>query len=209
MLTDQSGVPGELRGLEYLHKHYASLPWKQLMLPAIKIARYGFPVNEDLMSFITGPGLEFLTDDPSWAIDFAPNGTLVGLGDILTRKRYADTLETISEEGADAFYNGPIAEATINALQAANGTMTMADLRNYSVVIRKPVQIRYRDYKLTSGGAPSGGSAALSALKIVEGYPDFGQANTTNLSTHRLDEAFRFAFGEVSPLDYGSFRCYC
>ena len=193
-----SGVPGELRGMEYIHKHYALLPWKQLVRPAIKVARYGFPVDEDLLTFITMPDTEFLTEDPSWAIDFAPNGTLVGLGDILTRKRYADTLQTISEEGPDAFYTRSIANATITALQGANGTMTLSDLKNYSVQIRDPVQIQYRDYKLTAGGAPSGGSVALSALKIVEGYSDMGQANMINLSTHRLDEAFRFAYGEVS-----------
>ena len=199
-----SGVPGELRGLEHLHNNYGKLPWATVMRPAIHVARYGFTVTQDLvnqeMNAIAG-GPNFLVDDPSFAIDFAPNGTLLGLNQTITRKRYADTLETIAERGPDAFYTGPIADATIAALQATNGTMTLADLKNYTVAIRKPSQIMYRDkYKLTSCSAPSSGTVALSVMKTVEGYSDFGQLSAINLSTHHLDEAIRFAYGEVSSL---------
>ena len=195
-----SGVPGELRGLEYLHKHYGKLSWAQVMAPAINVARNGFTVTQDLVNYekaAIGTGPNFLVENPDFAIDFAPNGTLLGLNETITRRRYADTLETISKRGPDAFYTGPIANATIQALKAANGTMTLEDLKNYSVAIRKPAQITYRDYKLTACSAPSSGTVALAAMKIIEGYTDIGEAATLNLSTHRLDEAFRFAYGEV------------
>lgn len=200
-----SGVPGELRGLEHLHKGYGLLAWKQVMAPAIKVARYGFEVTRDLvnqeMSAIKGQS-NFLVEDPSFAIDFAPNGTLLGLNQTITRKRYADTLESIAEYGPDAFYTGAIANATIMALRAANGTMTLEDLRNYTVEIRKPAQIEYRDFRLTSCSAPSSGTVALSVMKTIEGYADIGEAATLNLSTHRLDEAIRFSYGEVGDADF-------
>jgi gamma-glutamyltranspeptidase/glutathione hydrolase len=97
-----SGVPGELRGLERLHKGYASKSWKSLVMPAVKVARYGFPVTPDLVRYMASAtaGIEnFLVKDPTWAIDFAPNGTLLGLGDTITRRRYADTLESIAKRG--------------------------------------------------------------------------------------------------------------
>lgn len=119
----------------------------------------------------------------------------------MTRRRYADTLEAISKRGADAFYSGPIANATIQALQRANGTMTLDDLKNYTVAIRKPASITYRDYRLTACSAPSSGEVALSVLKKIEGYPDIGSPAALNLSTHRLDEAIRFGYGEVSLND--------
>lgn len=153
---------------------------------------------------MTNPN-NFLTDDPAWALDFAPHGHLVKLGELLTRKRYADTLETIAQDGADAFYSGPIANATIAALQAANGTMTLEDLHDYTVAIREPVQINYRGYKLTSTNAPSSGVITLSALNTVGGYGDFFDESTTNISTHRLDEAIRFAYGQRSKLGDPSF----
>ncbi|KAK8133322.1 Glutathione hydrolase proenzyme [Apiospora kogelbergensis] len=176
-----SGVPGELRGLEYLHNNYGALPWAQVMAPAIKVARNGFRVTEDLVRYMNS------------------------LNETMTRKRYADTLETIANEGPSAFYAGAIAKATIAALQDANGTMTVDDLQNYTVALRKPSNITYRGYKLTACGAPAGGSVALSALKIVGGYDGFGDDSQINLTTHRIDEAMRFAYGERTELGDPSF----
>lgn len=193
-------MPGELRGLEHLHKNYGVLPWCDVLQPAINTARYGFPVTQDLVAYMrsatTGKS-DFLTLEPTWAIDFAPNGTRLGLGDTITRKRYADTLETISQKGADAFYTGAIANATITALRAANGTMTLHDLANYTVALRPPAEIEYRGYKVKSCSAPASGTVAMSVMKAVEGYHGFGEESMVNLSTHRLDEAIRFGYGQV------------
>ncbi|KAG9244483.1 gamma-glutamyltranspeptidase [Calycina marina] len=193
-----SGIPGEIRGLEYIHKTYGSLPWKQIVTPAVNLARYGFNVTADLVKYMDS-GLGDLYEDPVWAIDFAPNGTRLALGQTMTRKRYANTLESIAEYGPDAFYTGDIANTTITALQKSNGTMVLGDLANYTVAIRTPSNITYRDFKIFSGAAPSGGVVALSVLKIVEGY-DMSSPSQLNLSTHYLDEAMRFAYGQRTLL---------
>lgn len=208
-----SGVPGELRGLQHLHENYGALPWSTVLLPAVKVAREGWTVNEDLVRYmdsaISSAGenatSNFLVDDIEFAIDFAPKGRLLKLNETITRKRYADTLETIALEGPDAFYSGPIAEATIRALQSANGTMTLSDLANYTAAIRKPSTITYRDYKLTACSAPSGGEVALSVLKIMEGYSGVGDPSNINLTTHRLDESMKFAYGMRAELGDPSF----
>ena len=75
--------------------------------------------------------------------------------------------------------------------------MTLQDLKDYSIAIRKPAQITYRDFKLTACSAPSSGEVALSVMKTVEGYQGFGEEAMLNLSTQRLDEAIRFGYGEV------------
>lgn len=192
--------------MEYVHKKYGALDWAKVMAPAIKVARYGFPVDEDLVSYIKSTANnQFLVENPTWAIDFAPHGRLLQLGETITRKRYADTLETIANEGADAFYTGAIANATITALRKANGTMTLDDLKNYTIAHRQPLQITYRGHKLTSTNAPSGGPVALSALNTVSGYDKFFQPQTLNISTHRLDEAIRFAYGQRTKIGDPSF----
>ena len=115
----------------------------------------------------------------------------------MTRKRYADTLESIAKYGADTFYTGAIGNATIQAIQNTGGIMTMEDLANYTTLSRKPSQITYRGYRITSGSAPSSGEVALSIMKTLEGYEDIGHPETLNISTHRVDEAMRWSYGMV------------
>ena len=199
-----SGVPGEIKGLHYIHNNYGLLPWSMLLRPAISLARDGFTVGSDFaraMAFATQQyGYDFLSKEPTWAEDFAPNGTRVGAGDLMTRKRYAHTLEAIAVEGSGAFYEGPLAEATIRALHRTNGSMTMEDLKNYRISSKKPVRINYKGFRLYGCGAPASGAVALSVMKVLEGYEDFAQSHTMNISTHRLDEAIRFGYGKRASL---------
>ncbi|KAJ5528733.1 nucleophile aminohydrolase [Penicillium freii] len=172
LLMDPSGVPGEVRGLGYLHRKYGSLPWATVMMPAIKNAREGFPVSKDLARYIQ-----------------------LGVGDIMTRKRYASTLESIALNGPDSFYSGHIGQEIIATLQAANGIMTSEDLANYTVAIRNTSQIDYRGYRITSTEAPSSGIVVLNILKVLSTYDRLFTADNVNLTTHRLDEAIKFAYG--------------
>jgi len=91
------------------------------------------------------------------------------------------------------------ANHTINAVKSAGGIMTLDDLKNYKATIREPISITYKGYKLYSCGVPSGGSVALSILKIIEGYEMSGP-ELRNLSYHRLDEAMRFSYAARTEL---------
>lgn len=200
-----SGIPGELRGLGFLHKRYGKLPWRDLVAPSIKLARDGFVVNADLVRYMDkivdkpGDGGIFVSD-PAWAVDFAPHGRRVKLGETMTRKRYAKTLERIAKEGPGVFYRGDMAKATVKALRDRGGIMTLQDLSDYRIKLRHPATIDYRGYKLTATSAPSGGDVALSILKILEGYNDIGNPSAVNLSAHRLNEAMRFAYAQRAKL---------
>ncbi len=85
--------------------------------------------------------------------------------------------------------------------------MTLDDLKNYQISIREPISIKYRGYKLISCGVPSGGSVALSILKIIEGY-EADDPDMRNLSYHRLDEAMRFSYAARSELGDPDFFSY-
>ncbi|UJO22525.1 Glutathione hydrolase proenzyme [Fulvia fulva] len=201
-----SGVPGELQGLEYLHQQYGSLPWDVLLEPSINLARDGFVVSSALnwAMNLWGPD-SFPSQDATWAIDFAPNGTRVGSGDTMFRKRYANLLESIAHEGPDASYTGTLAEATIRALQQANGTMTLDDLQQYKVALRRPVELKFGDYKIVSCGAPGGGSVVLSTMNIIKGYAGSVSPTDIKMSTYHLDQAIRFAYGQRVKLGDPSF----
>lgn len=192
-------MPGELRALEHLHKSYGSLPWYDLFAPSIKLAREGFAVSEDLFRYMAAvtPSNSFLSQDPTWAMDFAPNGTLLGIGDRMLRKRYADTLEVIAVKGPNAFYEGAMAGTTIDTIRKAQGIMTLSDLAGFNITIRKPVTTEYREFKLISVPAPASGAVVLQTFSVFEGYGGFPETNL-NLSLHRLDEVIKFGYGEVS-----------
>ncbi|EFY95059.2 peptidase T3/gamma-glutamyltranspeptidase family protein [Metarhizium robertsii] len=201
-----SAVPGEVKGLKYIHENYGNLRWADVMAPAIKLARYGFPVSKDLVTYmdLTTPN-SFFTDEKEWAIDFAPQGHRVRYGEIMTRERYANTLEDIANRGPKAFYTGHIAEATIRALKSRNGCMELEDLERYNFTLPDPVKIQYRDYSLTSINAPSSGIVALSALNILGGFLDFEEPRQSNSSTHRMIEAIKWGYGQRKGLGDPSF----
>ncbi|OQD95745.1 hypothetical protein PENSOL_c019G01881 [Penicillium solitum] len=83
--------------------------------------------------------------------------------------------------------------------------MTLDDLSSYSVPIRSVSQIDYRSFKVTSTTAPSSGIVAMSVLKALNTYDNFFAPDNVNLSTHRMDEAIPFGYGERANLGDPSF----
>ncbi|KAL7813807.1 gamma-glutamyltranspeptidase [Trichoderma gracile] len=191
------GVPSEIKGLEYMHTKYGVLPWKTVMQGAIHVARNGFRVSSDLVRYMSNTvkadGETFLTKDPNWATDFAPDGDLVKEGSWMTRKRYADTLEKISERGSDIFYTGELAKIIVDYVQQTGGSMTLDDMANYKVLSRPVHNVTYRGLTLHGVGSPAGGAVSLQILKIMERYSQDDWADQ-DLSRHRLTEAMRFAY---------------
>ncbi|KAF4125880.1 gamma-glutamyltranspeptidase / glutathione hydrolase [Geosmithia morbida] len=201
------GVPSEVAGLEYTHRKYGSLPWEMVMHGAIHVARDGFRVSPDHIKYVNmtiKDKRNFLVEDPVWAQDFAPNGTLLEVGDIMTRRRYADTLEKIAKYGSEAFYTGEIAESMIKTIQDANGTMTLDDLKSYKVISRPVANTSYRGVQLHGMTAPASGSVCFNILKIMEQFP-LEDRKDVNLTMHRYDEAMRFAYAarlEIGDPDF-------
>ena len=98
------GVPGELRGWQMLHHRHGRLNWSELFQPAINYARNGFVVNVDLAGILNSTSTSgFMVNDTLWSETYRPNGTFAKQGDTIYRKRYADTLEAIAQNGVDYF----------------------------------------------------------------------------------------------------------
>ncbi|KAM0263291.1 hypothetical protein ACHAPA_008782 [Fusarium lateritium] len=195
-----SGVPGELRGLEYLHRKYGSLSWEELIEPSITLARNGFTVGKDLEGIMDGVKDQSLFLSKAWNPDFAPNGLRIQAGDVMTRKRYANFLEVIRDKGAESLYSGRLAKQIVSAVQRSGGILTLKDLADYKVKSRPTVQLDFGNYRLVTSGAPSGGIIGLNILNTFQGYADTANLAMINLTTHRLDEAFRFGYGARTKL---------
>jgi gamma-glutamyltranspeptidase/glutathione hydrolase len=165
-----AGVPGSVAGMEEAHKKYGSMPWKDLIRPAIDLAENGFS--------ITGQQASEFNNYQERFKKFNPNGAAIirneewDTGDLFVQTQLAGTLKRIAEQGRDGFYKGETADFIIAEMKRGNGIMTHADLANYHAVWREPIVGTYKDYKIISMPPPSSGGIALVALlQSVEQYP--------------------------------------
>jgi gamma-glutamyltranspeptidase/glutathione hydrolase len=193
------GVPGTVAGLALAHARYGSgkFTLAQLIAPAIKLAREGFAVEDDLIDslLLAAPRLARW---PSSARIFlkAPDVPL-GEGDRLVQPELAATLEEIAHRGPNSFYNGPIAAKIVAAVQAAGGSMTTEDLKSYRPVLRRPVRGRYRGYTIASmPPSSSGGVHLIEMLNILEGFPLRKLGAGTPEATHLMVEAMKLAYAD-------------
>jgi len=177
------GVPGTIRGLELAHKKFGKLPWRDLVMPAVRLAREGFAVDRvlaaDLNRMVASESRRF----PEFARVFAkrPSGDAPPpdgaepqppqwqAGDILAQPELADTLERIARLGPDEFYNGVTGELLVEEIRRGKGFITEKDLATYQAVTRVPVHGTYRGYDVYSAPPPSsGGMVLVTMLNVME-----------------------------------------
>jgi gamma-glutamyltranspeptidase/glutathione hydrolase len=125
---------------------------------------------------------------------------LVKEGDIMTRKRYAKTLQTIADEGASVFYKGSMAKSMVETARRSNGTITLDDFEHYRAVSRPALNITYRGLTVFGAGSPAGGAVCLNILRTMERYSPGAWIRDGRLTIHRLAEAMRFAYGARADL---------
>ncbi|CAO1635192.1 unnamed protein product [Parajaminaea phylloscopi] len=187
------GVPGEIRGWEALHKRWGKLSWKKVFDPAVKINFGGFKVPNQLATAIR-ENKDYVCKG-YFEESYCPKGKIAVEGQTISRPRYGKALAKIGKEGPNAFYTGDIARSTIKAIKSSGGIMTLADLRNYTVVHREPVTVQFNNHTLYAASAPASGAVVLSALQTLDQFDDLSSAGY-NLTTHRFIEATKFAYGE-------------
>ena len=100
-------------------------------------------------------------------------GQLYGAGDKITRLKLADTLQTIADEGADAFYNGSLSQSIVDEIQANGGIITRQDLLDYDLDVREAIRIDMNDsFVAYTTHAPSSGPILAFILNILQGTLD-------------------------------------
>lgn len=192
------GVPGVLRMLQLAHRRYGKLPWAALFQPAIKLASAGFSISEKLYGELARDKL-FPKDGTARAYFYQPDGTPKPAGSTLKNPELAATLKAIAKGGADAFYEGPIADAVVATADHAwvnPGDLTTTDIANYRALERPPVCGLYRAYRLCGMGPPSsGGVAVLEILGLLQPFDLKDQVNTPE-AWNLFAQASRLAYAD-------------
>jgi len=192
------GVPGTVAGLALAHERYGSgrFTLAQLIAPAIKLARDGFTVEDDLADSLPRAQPR-LARWPASAKIFLKGDAPLARGDRLVQGELAASLETIANGGSRAFYEGPLAGKIVTAVQQSGGLMTRDDLKNYRAIERPVVRGSYRGYDIASMPPPSSGGVHLvQILNILEGFPlrDLGAESAATL--HLMIEAMKPAYAD-------------
>ena len=184
-------VPGSVAGMACAEKEYGKLTLGQVLAPAIKLAREGYPLSwQEARDFRDRDLAKF---SESRRI-FQRDGNYYKQGEIFRQPELARTLERIAGN-PDDFYHGAMARELAASIQQGGGLMTADDLAHYEVKEREPIRGTYRGYEIIGPPPPSsGGIALIEILNILEGYDLARLGNRSAASIHLTLEAFRRTF---------------
>jgi gamma-glutamyltranspeptidase/glutathione hydrolase len=186
-------VPGAVDGWFELHARFGKLSMAEVLSPAIRYAREGYPVTEVIAHYWLG-GAENLREYPGFAETFMPNGRAPMKGEVFRNPNLATTLEKIAQGGRDEFYMGDIARTIDAYMQRVGGFLSYEDMSEHHSEWIDPVSTTYRGYTVWELPPNGQGIAALQMLNVLEGYDitamGFGSADYL----HVLTEAKKLAF---------------
>ncbi len=190
------GVPGTVRGMELAHKKFGRLPWKDVLMPAVKLAEEGFPLSEALARSLNRELEGRMKPFPASVQAYGkPGGGRWAAGDRIVLKDLGKTLRAIAIEGPNVFYNGWIADCIAQDMQANNGLITKKDLAAYKAKLRTAVTGKFRGYDIISMPPPSsGGVGLIEMLNILENFDLRKYGRTAPETLHIMIEAMRRAY---------------
>jgi gamma-glutamyltranspeptidase/glutathione hydrolase len=193
---DTVTVPGVVAGWEALHAKFGSLPFADLMAPAIDIAERGYAVSP-IVAHKWKAAIADLREQPGFSAAFMPGGRAPEVGEHLRLPGHARSLRMLAEQGPRGFYEGEIAERIAAFSRACDGAMTLQDLRGYQAQWVEPIAKDYRGYTVHEIGPNGQGIAALIALGIL-GQFDLASLPRDGVESQHLQiEAMKLAFADV------------
>jgi gamma-glutamyltranspeptidase/glutathione hydrolase len=175
-----SAVPGTVAGLRAMHDKFGSRAWKELLDPAIALARDGFVADTELA-----------TDAANAKVKLAG----LTAGSKFVQPELAATLQRISESGAKDFYEGETAKKLVEAVRAGGGIIGFRDLREYKTIWRAPLKLHFGAFDIYTVPPPSGGGLVIGeTLNILSGDDLAAAGFQTPRALHLLVEAERRAY---------------
>ena len=196
------GVPGTVRGLAKAHQRYGKLPWRDLVMPASKLAASGVPVDGPLAASLNSIlELESVKTGNSYSelrrVYGKANGEAWVSGDRLLLPDLSRTLARIANQGPDAFYKGKIAEQIVAEMKRGDGMISRKDLQQYKAIVRPAMKGTYRGFTVLGAPPPSsGGTCIIEALNILENFDLSKRDRYDPRNVHLIAETCRRVFAD-------------
>jgi len=192
-------VPGAPSAWAALSEKFGKLHLYEVLEPAIRYAKEGYPVSPILGHFWNNAYKfykEKMDEDDyaEWYKTFAPKGRAPKVGEMMTLPDHAKTLDEIGKTNAESFYRGPLAEKIAYASKKAGGFLTATDLADYHPEWVDPIKVNYRGYDIWELPPNGQGLVALSALNILKEFSFSPTTRDTADTIHKQIEALKMAF---------------
>ncbi|MFA7420628.1 MAG: gamma-glutamyltransferase [Melioribacteraceae bacterium] len=193
-----AGVPGTVAGLIYALEKYGTMSLKDVIQPAIELAKNGFYLDYRLTNSINSENETFKKIESSKKI-FTKDEEKLTIGDTFVQSDLAKTLELIRGEGRDAFYEDEIAEKFVLESNKNGGIFTIEDFENYRVIERDPIIGNYKGYEVISmPPSSSGGICLVEALNVLENYSFKNEEWGSSRYIHILAEILKQVYADRS-----------
>ena len=187
-------VPGIVHALLSAHDRFGRLKLAECLEPAIELCEDGVPTSHRVARLLESE--KPMLDYESTRAVFAPAGRLASAGEVVRNPDLARTIRLISDEGADAFYKGPIAEEIVRHTSELGVILSLEDFARHETRWQAPISTTYRGHTIYEGPPNSSGHVLLQELNIAELYdiPSWGPASPETI--HVMVEAKRLAFAD-------------
>ena len=191
------GVPGTVYGMWEIHKKFGTLPWKQLINPAIELAKNGFIMSPFMVDALNKRNKKLSKYKNFKEIFYKEN--LVLINTKLVQQDLAQSLTLIADEGIKTFYEGQIAENIVKHMKENNGLISIEDLNNYRPVWREPISGSFNDFEIITMGPPSsGGIHIIQMLNILEQFELKKMGHNSVTYAALLSEVMKYAYADRS-----------
>ncbi|MGH8050518.1 MAG: gamma-glutamyltransferase [Arenimonas sp.] len=192
-------VPGAVDAWFAMHEKFGKLPMQQNLAPAIRYARNGHPVAETI-AYYWNLSVPRLSKYPGFTEQMTIKGKAPKKGELWHNPNLANTLEKISREGRDGFYQGSTAKTIADYIQAQGGFLSVEDLATHKGEWVQPISTNYRGVDVWELPPNGQGLAALQILNILEAY-DFSKIPFGSTEhVHLFTEAKKLAFADRAAL---------
>lgn len=192
-----AGVPGTVQGMAALYAREGSLPWDELLAPAIRLAKGGFQLRLLEAQYLNAVADSLRKYSRNTEGYTRGDGRPWLVGDTLRLTTLGNTLQQIAEQGASGFYEGPVAVAITEEAAAQGGLITSKDLADYKPVWRKPLEAEFNGFQLVTMPPPSsGGIALVQVLGMLSGHDLHALGHNSPAYIHLVAEAMRRHFAD-------------
>ncbi len=165
------GVYGTPAGVCAAVERWGTVPLARLTAPAARAAREGVRLNTG-QAYVAEILADLLTSTPECSALWAPEGHVLGEGELLRNPELGDALDRLGADGAEPFYRGDIARAACDWLGERGGSLDAAELASYRAIEREPVRMSYRDRTVLTNPPPSAGGTLLAySLALLDRGP--------------------------------------